>query len=183
MEYSKENILDYKNAYDEAEYEKLPDCKESIFKSVQKAHHYIKIQVPVKLRGGISIRRYSAKKGEPDYRHLTSGRETENPVISGMSCTGAVRRRVKEILYQMHVPKAGLLLDAIFGYMDEEGLTKGYEWFVQNHRYYDSDRGQKRPRLDSWPKSDRMAQNRTQHKTMRKLPEAGRIYKMPYKLS
>ncbi len=119
-EYSKENILDYKNAYDEAEYEKLPDCKENIFKDVQKAHHYIKIQVPVRLRGGISIRRYSATKGEPDYRHLTSGGEPGKPVISGMSCTGAVRHRVKEILYQLEVPKAGLLLDAIFGYVDKK---------------------------------------------------------------
>lgn len=41
-------------------------------------------------------------------------------MISGMSCTGAIRRRVKEILYQMDVPKAGLLLDAIFGYVDKE---------------------------------------------------------------
>ena len=119
-EYSKENILEYKDAYDEAEYGKLPDCKENIFENIKKSRHYIRIQVPVRLRGGISIRRYSAKKGEPDYRHITSGGEPGKPVISGMSCTGAIRHHVKEILYQMEVPKADQLLDAIFGYVDKE---------------------------------------------------------------
>lgn len=119
-EYSKENILHYKDAYDETEYIKLPDCKESIFEGIRECRHYIRIQVPIMLRGGISIRRYSAKKGEPDYRHLTSGKDPEKPVISGMSCTGAIRHRVKEILYQLDVPKAELLLDAIFGYVDKE---------------------------------------------------------------
>ena len=65
----------------------------------------------------------------------------------------------------------------------EEGLTKGYEWFGENHRYYDYGRRQQMPRLDLLPKSDRMAQNRTQHKIMRKLPKADKICKMPYKLS
>lgn len=119
-DYSKENILEYKDAYDETKFEKLPDCKEYIFEGVGKSRHYIRIQVPVKLRGGISIRRYSAKKGEPDYRHLTSGGDPGNPVVSGMSCTGAIRSRVKEILYQLEVPKAELLLDAIFGYVDKK---------------------------------------------------------------
>ncbi len=64
----------------------------------------------------------------------------------------------------------------------EEGLTKGYEWFGQNHRYYDYDRGKQKPKLDSLPKSDRMAQSRTQHKIMEILPEADKICMMPYKL-
>ena len=65
----------------------------------------------------------------------------------------------------------------------EEGLTKGYEWFVQNHRYYDYDRNKKKPILNLPPKPGKMAQSRTQHKIMRKLPKADKICKMPYRLS
>ena len=58
----------------------------------------VQIRVPLAMRGGISIRQYAAKKGEPDFVHLTS---KGVPVIPGSSFAGAIRHRVAQILGEL----------------------------------------------------------------------------------
>ncbi|GFI50663.1 hypothetical protein IMSAGC020_01872 [Lachnospiraceae bacterium] len=64
----------------------------------------------------------------------------------------------------------------------EEGLTEGYKWFVQNHRYYKYITGQQKVNCNSILGPDKMPQKRVQHKTMKELPKADEICTMPYKL-
>ena len=58
----------------------------------------IHIEVPLVMKGGISIRQYAAKKNEPDFVHITSNGV---PVISGSSFAGAIRHRVEQILGEL----------------------------------------------------------------------------------
>lgn len=74
-------------AYDEWEKE-----QQESFKS-----KYITITVPLKLKGGISIRKYSTDPSKADYEHLTCNGE---PVIPGSSWNGAIRADIKNILIE-----------------------------------------------------------------------------------
>ncbi len=58
----------------------------------------IHIEVPLVMKGGISIRQYAAKKNEPDFVHITSNGV---PVISGSTFAGAIRHRVEQILGEL----------------------------------------------------------------------------------
>ncbi len=58
----------------------------------------VHIEVPLKMKGGISIRQYAAKKNEPDFVQLT---DHGKPVIPGSSFAGAIRHRIKEILERL----------------------------------------------------------------------------------
>lgn len=71
---------------------------------------YITIQVPLKLKGGISIRKYSVVPNQPDYEHITCN---GNAVIPGSSWNGAIRSRVYTILRELGV----------------DGTTYINEWF------------------------------------------------------
>lgn len=71
----------------------------------------------LKQHGGISIRTYSAKKGEPDFATLTTN---DVPVIPGSSWNGAIRARVIDILendLQASVLKKEL--EEVWGKLDE----------------------------------------------------------------
>ena len=57
-----------------------------------------KIKVNLSLKGGISIRTYSAKPEEPDFSHITIGKEKKYAVIPGSSWNGAIRARTFDIL-------------------------------------------------------------------------------------
>ena len=92
-EFDGTNILDYKTAYSsDVELCAWETNRESSDK-------YVHIKIPLRLTGGISIRQYQAKKGEPDYKHITANGK---PVIPGTSFAGAIRRRciaiAKEVL-------------------------------------------------------------------------------------
>lgn len=92
---------------------------------------YLQLEVPLSLQGGISIRQYASKKGEPDFVQLVRrGRTTENEnvtesaVIPGSSMAGALKHRLKGILQQLsanglkiHVQE---ILDTMFGYVDDD---------------------------------------------------------------
>lgn len=56
------------------------------------------LSVPLKLCGGISIRRYATKNGAADYEHITSNGK---PVIPGTSWNGAVRSRFSQIIKEL----------------------------------------------------------------------------------
>lgn len=75
---------------------------------------YIKVRVPLKLTGGISIRRYSTQPGKADYEQLTSKGE---PVIPGSSWNGAIRHDARRILRElgMKQEKAEQYIDSWFG--------------------------------------------------------------------
>lgn len=59
---------------------------------------YVKISVPLRLMGGISIRRYSAKPNQADFEHITCDGK---PVIPGSSWNGAIRADVARILREL----------------------------------------------------------------------------------
>lgn len=80
---------------------------------------YLTIRVPLKQKGGISIRRYSVVPGEPDYEHITSN---DCPVVPGSSWNGAIRSRVEEILTQLKVDSPKAYIDEWFGYVREDGF-------------------------------------------------------------
>ena len=60
--------------------------------------NYIRVRVPLRLTGGISIRRYSTRPGKADYEQLTS---KGVPVIPGSSWNGAIRHDVLRILKEL----------------------------------------------------------------------------------
>lgn len=63
---------------------------------------YAKIRVPLKLKGGISIRKYSTRPGEADYEQLTIKEDEDGnkriPVVPGSSWNGAIRSDAARIL-------------------------------------------------------------------------------------
>lgn len=59
---------------------------------------YVKISVPLRLMGGISIRRYSAKSNQADFEHITCDGK---PVIPGSSWNGAIRADAARILREL----------------------------------------------------------------------------------
>lgn len=79
---------------------------------------YISIEIPLRLVGGISIRRYSAKPQQSDYEHVTikntvSGEKT--PVIPGSSWNGAVRSCARYIMKELDIPDIDKKLEVWFG--------------------------------------------------------------------
>lgn len=112
--YTKENIEEYRFAYQS-------ETAESTFQDVTKEwlvssreNRYILLEIPLKFKGGISIRQYASRKGEPDYVHITANGK---PVIPGTSMTGAIRHRMRKFLYALSLSRqeAEQILDGIFG--------------------------------------------------------------------
>lgn len=85
---------------------------------------YITIKVPLKLHGGISIRKYSTKPMQADYEHITSNGE---PVIPGTSWNGAIRSGIRRILNDLGCKKTERLLRTWFGCVEDDDLDKGEE--------------------------------------------------------
>lgn len=90
---------------------------------------YRHLQVPLCLQGGISIRQYAAKKGEPDFVQMVrrckkseKEKAEENPVIPGSSMAGALKHRLYTILQSLaenglNIPVKDIL-DIMFGYVE-----------------------------------------------------------------
>lgn len=116
-EFTAENIEEYADAY-VCDWSKLSDRKEECLKKAVCRKRSVDIQVPLKLRGGIGIRQYAVKKGEPDFVHLTAN---EKPVIPGTSFAGALRSRIGEflrLLYPQEDEEAiKNRLEQLFGYV------------------------------------------------------------------
>lgn len=120
IEFTKENYADYKYAY---VYEKAGEfgnsmkllSKEDIYAAtgINNQYKYIRINVPIRLTGGISIRKYSARKGGPDYEHITVN--NGKAVIPGTSMCGAIRHRMKRIMTEAGVDNVDSKLEAAFG--------------------------------------------------------------------
>lgn len=78
---------------------------------------FIKLKVPLRLTGGISIRKYSATPNEADYEHIT---DAGQPVIPGTSWNGAIRSDAVRILKELGVSeeRSDRLINSWFGYVD-----------------------------------------------------------------
>lgn len=120
-EYGKENYLDYAHAYEEKTWENAGNQLDFWLEKAGQDAQMIHIEVPLRMHGGISIRQYAARKGEPDYIHLT---DHGVPVIPGSSLAGAIRHRTQDILGELKQSGAkipGNVSDVIgtaFGYVD-----------------------------------------------------------------
>ena len=89
--------------------------------------HYCNISVPLKLTGGISIRKYSARPNEADYMQITIGGESaadkdKLPVIPGTSWNGAIRADALDILKELGVKNAENYINQWFGHVHKKGL-------------------------------------------------------------
>ena len=114
MVYTTKNIEEYVNAYKEEACQNLADIKESVWD--KPSNKFTDIIVPLELKGGISIRTYSAKKGAPDYSQITG--KNNKPVIPGTSISGALRSRMSQFLKEdMKVAeeKSNQLISDLFG--------------------------------------------------------------------
>ena len=112
----------------EEERRKRPGC---LWKDWEKqevsTQKYVSITIPLKLTGGISIRKYSTRPEEADFEQLTiqqifeNGEEKQSvPVIPGTSWAGAVRSRTKKLLKDLNCSeeKAERMINGWFGYVD-----------------------------------------------------------------
>lgn len=88
---------------------------------------YIRVTVPLRLKGGISIRKYSAQPGKADYEQLSQiGKNGEKiPIIPGTSWNGAIRHDAEKILRElgMKTDLAKEMISAWFGTVQKEGQT------------------------------------------------------------
>lgn len=96
--YGRENYLEYADAYKASSWENEQDQLEKWLHMADDSNRMVHIEVPLVMKGGISIRQYAAKKNEPDFVHLTSN---GTPVIPGSSFAGAIRHRVSQILIDL----------------------------------------------------------------------------------
>ncbi len=121
--FNKENYCDYANVYALTYWngKNCPgNCLEKWLNRVDIQNNMIHITIPLLLTGGISIRRYAAKKGEPDFVQLTDHGEA---VVPGSSLAGALRHRMKKILRELEkggwsLPvSASTLIESSFGYV------------------------------------------------------------------
>lgn len=123
--YDSSNYIEYKDAYDKNTY--LSGKKIDISSTISDSK-YTTIRIPLKLTGGISIRKYSAIKNEPDFMQITNGKQ--KPVIPGTSLSGAIRARCKEILSsEWNSSKADELIAEMFGYLSNRD-NKGHKSYV-----------------------------------------------------
>lgn len=80
---------------------------------------YVNLSIPLKLTGGISIRKYSAEPNKADFEHITCNGK---PVIPGSSWNGAIRARTSEILEEAGCSweRRKKLMDFWFGYVEKK---------------------------------------------------------------
>lgn len=114
-EFTKNNFLDYKDCYSENAWNNEPKYK----LDYSTKGHWMCIEVPLRLKGGISIRKYAVRKGAPDFEYMT---DHGSPVIPGTSIMGALRHRIKEIIKELdEYSSYGLypnkMIDEMFGFV------------------------------------------------------------------
>lgn len=115
-EFTKNNFLDYRDCYREPFWKKNVKAYDLDYST---KGHWMCIEVPLRLKGGISIRKYAVKKNAPDFEHIT---DHGCPVIPGTSIMGALRHRIKEIIKELDKDSSyGLypnkMIDEMFGFV------------------------------------------------------------------
>jgi len=122
-EFDEKNYLQYANVYqDEEKWKKQKNEIEEWLALADKELQYLHLEIPLQLKGGISIRQYAAKKDEPDFVHITNVKE--KAVIPGSSFAGAIRHRLRNILLELVSHGFDIDVDSImntmFGYVEKE---------------------------------------------------------------
>ena len=112
-EYTKDNYLEYANAYKANTW---LDVKEENLDELVLDSKWVHIEVPLKQRGGISIRKYLIQKDSPDYESIT---DHGLPVIPGTSFNGAIRHRVLDILRSLDDFDASDVINKMFGFVKD----------------------------------------------------------------
>lgn len=122
-EFDKSNYLEYAHVYSgEKAWKTEKNELDKWLKLSKKESQYLTLEVPLRLRGGISIRQYASRKGEPDFVQLVN--KNENAVIPGSSFAGAIRHRIETILTGL--VQKGLdicvsdVLHGMFGYVEKD---------------------------------------------------------------
>lgn len=84
---------------------------------------FVHIEIPLRLTGGISIRKYSTQPEEADFEHITVHGDAEEriPVIPGSSWNGAIRSCARNILRELEVPDVDKKLTQWFGTANDSG--------------------------------------------------------------
>lgn len=105
--------------HDLSAYSMKKDYEEWIRNFQAEEPRYDTIRVPLKLTGGISIRKYSTEPMKADFEHITCNGD---PVIPGTGWNGAIRADVKNILGQLgcSAQKSKVLIDQWFGCVNAE---------------------------------------------------------------
>ena len=103
-------------SFDVREYYKTGEniTKSCLAMTDEKYESFITLTIPLKLKGGISIRDYHAKKNEPDFAHITSA---GHAVIPGTSWNGAIRHQCEAILEELQAAGniRASMIDEMFG--------------------------------------------------------------------
>lgn len=102
-------------------YPKWEEFSEWVKQKTLPQSKYVTIVLPLELKGGISIRKYSALKDRPDYEHITSN---GNPVIPGTSWNGAIRSDARRILQMLGCKNANAVIDQWFGFVKEGNVEQ-----------------------------------------------------------
>ena len=103
-------------------YEKEYSFKTWLQSQKKLENRYVKVSVPLRLTGGISIRRYTARPERANYEHITSynNKKEPVPVIPGSSWAGAIRSDAADILRMAGCAKEQIetLIKDWFGYVE-----------------------------------------------------------------
>lgn len=85
-----------------------------------KKEQFLSITIPLRLTGGISIRKYSAQPDKADFEHITIHGENGNPipVIPGSSWNGAIRSCAKNIMWELGITEINSKIEQWFGFVD-----------------------------------------------------------------
>ncbi len=122
-EFDKNNYLEYANVYQNKEKWKTQENELKEWLSLaDKELQYLHLQVPLQLKGGISIRQYAAIKDDPDFVHIINAKK--EAVIPGSSFAGAIRHRLKDILLKLEGQGINIdvdnILNTMFGYVEKD---------------------------------------------------------------
>ena len=114
-EYTKKNYLKYADAYEDEGWKSV----NALPLKFTYEHHWIHIEVPLKQKGGISIRKYMIQNEGSNFESIT---DHQLPVIPGTSFNGAIRHRLYEILGGLGEisDSADKVLRIMFGYVKKD---------------------------------------------------------------
>lgn len=111
----REEYLQFKKNFKTASYQTEQSFEEWMKTAeTEMTEDYIRISVPLKQCGGISIRKYSAQPNKADYSHITCAGK---PVIPGSSWNGAIRSACAKLLTSLGCDKkaATNIIESWFG--------------------------------------------------------------------
>ncbi|MBS5064090.1 MAG: hypothetical protein KHZ58_09970 [Hungatella hathewayi] len=110
---------------------RYPQCwkLEEWAKAKDRRAEYVFMTVPLRLTGGISIRRYSTKPEVADFEQITCN---DKPVIPGSSWGGVIRSGAKALLREAGFGDGGEWLEPWFGYVKktEQGESEACQSMV-----------------------------------------------------